>query len=195
MSPGLDFAIVTKNAFQRGARAGLWTACGVGVGLMVHFAYTALFLGSVIKGMGPVLVAVQILGALFLLYVGITILKGLLIQGAHTGKPDQGQKSQSLLQGHPWLQGFLVNVLNPKVGLLSISLFTSYLQKHPAYMMYVLFGVFVLITIGWFSLVALCWTRPGFSAFYQRHQRKMDALMGLFFLFLAGQILFQIARG
>ena len=38
-SPGPDFAIVVRESVAFGRRIGLFTALGVGVGILVHVAY------------------------------------------------------------------------------------------------------------------------------------------------------------
>ena len=45
MSPGPDFAMVSRNSLMRSRRAGVLTAFGIGTGVFVHVAYTILGLG------------------------------------------------------------------------------------------------------------------------------------------------------
>ncbi|MEZ4820474.1 MAG: LysE family transporter [Bdellovibrionota bacterium] len=140
MTPGLDFAIVTQNAIAKGSRAGIWTAFGVAIGLCVHFFYVTLLLQSVSAAMQSWMWCLQFLGALFLLYIAAMIFYDLW-------RPMRSSRQATKLpMQSAWLQGFLTNVLNPKVGLLSISLFSSYLRGHGFVMLYGLYGVFVGMT-------------------------------------------------
>ena len=45
ISPGADFAMVTRTSLMDSRRAGLWVALGIGCGVLVHVAYTLLGLG------------------------------------------------------------------------------------------------------------------------------------------------------
>ena len=45
ISPGPDFAMVSRNGLLRSRRAGVLTAVGIGVGVLVHVCYTLLGLG------------------------------------------------------------------------------------------------------------------------------------------------------
>ncbi len=40
ISPGPDFAIVSRNALALSRRAGILTALGIGLGVLVHVSYT-----------------------------------------------------------------------------------------------------------------------------------------------------------
>ena len=40
ISPGADFAIVTKNSYLYGRKTGICTAWGISLGVLVHVAYT-----------------------------------------------------------------------------------------------------------------------------------------------------------
>lgn len=186
MSPGLDFAVVTKNALTHGVRAGVWTAFGVAVGLTIHFGYTTAFLGSVSITMKAWMWWVQLLGALFLLYLAYLIFRG-WVTGFQPVK-----KQKKLKMEDPWMQGFLTNVLNPKVGLLSISLFSSYIQEHSMIELYQLYGVFIIMTFVWFSFVSIFWNRKWLKSLFDRYQKTITVMMGLYFVFLGGQILYSL---
>ena len=42
ISPGADFAMVTRTSLMESRRAGLWVALGIGCGVLIHVAYTLL---------------------------------------------------------------------------------------------------------------------------------------------------------
>lgn len=45
VSPGPDFVVVTKNTLLGSRAAGVWTALGVGTGILVHVAYSIFGIG------------------------------------------------------------------------------------------------------------------------------------------------------
>lgn len=49
ISPGPDFAMVTRNSLMRSRRAGVLTAWGIGLGVLVHVAYTLVGVGLLIQ--------------------------------------------------------------------------------------------------------------------------------------------------
>ena len=48
-SPGPDFAVVLKESVAHGRRAGLFTAWGVGTGILLHVAYSLLGIGLLVS--------------------------------------------------------------------------------------------------------------------------------------------------
>ena len=48
ISPGADFAMVTRNSYLYGRRAGLLAATGIALGVQVHVMYTMLGVGLLI---------------------------------------------------------------------------------------------------------------------------------------------------
>ena len=49
MSPGPDFAVVTKNSLFGSRITGLYTAIGVGLGIFLHVTYSLVGIGVVIS--------------------------------------------------------------------------------------------------------------------------------------------------
>ena len=49
ISPGADFAMVTRNSLMLSRRSGVLTALGIGLGVTVHVSYTLLGVGLLIR--------------------------------------------------------------------------------------------------------------------------------------------------
>jgi len=49
ISPGADFAMVTRNSMMLSRRAGILTAVGIALGVLVHVAYSLLGVGLIIS--------------------------------------------------------------------------------------------------------------------------------------------------
>ena len=49
ISPGADFAIVTKNSYLYGRSVGVLTAIGIALGVLVHVTYTLVAVAIVMK--------------------------------------------------------------------------------------------------------------------------------------------------
>lgn len=49
IGPGPDFAMVTRNSLVLSRRAGVLTALGIGLGVLVHVSYTILGVGVLIQ--------------------------------------------------------------------------------------------------------------------------------------------------
>ena len=75
MSPGPDFFLVTKNSFGYGRKIGIASALGITVAMMVHATYTILGLAMIIQRLPYLFATIQLLGAVYLAYLGISSLR------------------------------------------------------------------------------------------------------------------------
>lgn len=116
ISPGADFAITTKNSYLYGRGVGLLTATGIALGVLIHVAYTLLFVGAVMKFLPNFLDIIKYIGAVYLIYIGYQT----FIQ-----KPvNQNTDSSPLSHAQALKYGLFTNALNPKTTLFVISTYT-----------------------------------------------------------------------
>lgn len=112
--PGPDFAVVTKNALAAGSWRGGWASAGVACSNAVQ-GTAAAGLGAVIVRVQPLFEAVKWAGVGYLVYLGVRSLR-LAARGQYPpldaggGPPRTGSVA---LAGSR--QGFLSNIINPKV--------------------------------------------------------------------------------
>ena len=53
ISPGPDFAVVIRQSLAYGRAAGVWTAAGIGSGILFHVAYGLFGLGWAVQAFPP----------------------------------------------------------------------------------------------------------------------------------------------
>jgi threonine/homoserine/homoserine lactone efflux protein len=125
ITPGVDFLYVLGRGVTRGVRAGVWAALGIGAGCFVHITAAALGLSAVLATSARAFTAVKWLGAAYLVYVGISMMRRrgpLDLSAAHGAR--QGPMRQIF-----W-QGFATNVLNPKVALFFLAFVPQFIDVH-----------------------------------------------------------------
>jgi len=120
-SPGPDTALILKNSLLGSRKAGLFTALGIVTGNIVYVIVALLGLGLLLTQSGSVYVAVQILGALYLMYLGIKLI--LSKKQNHDATTANGH--HVLKTSTAYLEGFVTNILNPKFVLFLIAVFTQ----------------------------------------------------------------------
>ena len=88
VSPGPDFAVVTRLSIVAGRRAGLWAAAGVAAAIGVYVLVCVLGLSLAIKAMPGLSRLLAIAGALYLAWIGVQCLRssGTLPQAAAPGR-------------------------------------------------------------------------------------------------------------
>lgn len=181
ISPGPDFAIVTRNSLIYSRRIGLMTALGIALGVMVHVTYIVYGLGSIIAQTLWLFMALKFLGAAYLIYIGF---KGVSARKS-TDLPQEitQQKDSTLLSALG--TGFLTNVLNPKCMLFVLSLFTVVIEpKTPTVVLMLYAALFFISTIVWFSIVAVFFSTPHMRHFFSRAKHWIERVTGGFLIVL-----------
>jgi len=110
-TPGQDMLYVVSRSVAQGRLAGVCSALGVCLGILVHTALAALGVGAILHASEALFLALKLAGAAYLVYLGTRLL---LSHGEARG----GSAAGAALSP-PWLvwQGILSNVTNPKMAL------------------------------------------------------------------------------
>ena len=153
MSPGPDFILVTKNTLETSRRAGVFTAIGLGLGILVHVSYSLLGIGLLISQSIVFFNTIKWIGAAYLIYLGWGAL-------THQSKNTSGSEKNTIGKKHlsagaAMRMGFLCNVLNPKASLFFLALFTQVIRPETPPFVQIVYGLYMSIaTIIWFSFVS-----------------------------------------
>jgi threonine/homoserine/homoserine lactone efflux protein len=113
VTPGPDTLYIVGRSTTQGARAGAVAALGIGAGALVHVCAAALGLSAILAASASAFTVVKFAGAAYLVYVGIALIRSKSTLGT---SPARGAEGRSRLRGI-FFQGFLTNVLNPKVAI------------------------------------------------------------------------------
>ena len=74
LAPGTDSLLIMSRSASQGWRAGSVAALGIGTGTFVHIFAAALGLSAVLATSASALMSVKLIGAAYLLYVGVGLL-------------------------------------------------------------------------------------------------------------------------
>ncbi|VVE78966.1 LysE family translocator [Pandoraea sputorum] len=173
ISPGADFAMVTRESWRHGRRAGLWAALGIAAGVQVHVAYTLVGVGLLIVQVPWLFTVIKWIGAAYLVYIGWRTLRdrspvvdvtqeaGTSTLSSESGGADRARWREAF---QAFRTGFFTNALNPKCTLFVVSTFTQVVHPGTGWALGLAYGAFMSVAHwAWFSLVAL-----GFSAGWMR---------------------------
>jgi threonine/homoserine/homoserine lactone efflux protein len=110
--PGPDSLLIMTRSATQGWRAGSAAALGIGAGTMVHVFAAAIGLSAVLATSATAFTVVKYVGAAYILYMAVGLLR------SKKSKPSATVTAVPPLPYRKiFLQGFLTNVLNPKVAL------------------------------------------------------------------------------
>jgi threonine/homoserine/homoserine lactone efflux protein len=122
ITPGADSLYIATRSITQGVRAGVAAALGVSVGCCVHVCTAALGLSAILATSAVAFTAVKFAGAVYLIYVGLSLLRS---------RPASIQ-SLGVIAAVPlrtvFAQGFLTNVLNPKVALFFLAFVPQFIE-------------------------------------------------------------------
>jgi threonine/homoserine/homoserine lactone efflux protein len=113
VTPGPDTLYIVGRGSTLGLRAGAVAALGVGAGILVHICAASLGLSAILAASVTAFTIVKIIGAAYLVYVGVS----LILSKRSPGPRPMASGIRPTAMPGIFFQGFLTNVLNPKVAL------------------------------------------------------------------------------
>lgn len=182
MSPGPDFAIVTKNTLLHSRKAGLLTILGVGAALIIHMTYCVLGLAAVIASSVFLFSLIKFIGAFYLIYLGFVS----LITKQSPSRPmpvGEGMKKTQLSNVTAFRQGFLCNLLNPKATLFFLSLFTLLIHPDTPFMGMMIYAMeIVTVSMLWFCALAFFLSHARVKHYLNKIEKYIVKILGGFLI-------------
>ncbi len=151
ISPGPDNIYVLMQSIVNGKKYGLATIAGLMSGCLVHTTLVAFGVSAIIKQSELLFFIIKLLGALYVFFLAYKVWRSeASIQLSNTAE------KKSL--GQLFRQGFIMNVLNPKVSIFFLAFFPGFLfsdQLSSVTQFYVLGFLFILISFFVFGGIAI----------------------------------------
>lgn len=184
LTPGPDVLYIVSSALKSGVRAGIVAALGIVSGCFVHVFAAALGVSALLATSAAAFTVLKWLGAAYLLWMGVKLLLGK--GGASVVPAASARQGAPVDLGRVFRQGFLTNVLNPKVALFFLAFVPQFIapgteDKVTAFLLLgLLFNVNSLpINFGYAWLAGWAARRVGVV---QRAMHWMDRAAGVMFI-------------
>jgi len=188
ISPGPDLVLISSYSSTRGFKAGLMLAIGVFIAGVIQTLLVAFGLGQLMQALPMVALAIKLLGALYLAWLGCKMLKSWY---ANNWAQAEAVSVPAINNLNLVSKGLLNNLLNPK-ALLFFSLFlpqfinTSQPISMQIFILGMLLSLFALAMNMFFALFFSSLGRVlGQKLKLGRH---IDGLLGLIFVGLATRL-------
>ena len=186
MSPGPDTAIIFHQSFAKGRSQGILTAVGIGFGIFIHCLFAISGITLLIYSSEEAKFFIKCLGALYLLYLGISFF---------ISKKSSKSDETKVIFNNPFVIGLVTNLLNIKAFLFTVSLF-SFINLDPSSLMSLIYlFYFPLITAAWFSFVTYALTHNSMGDIYNKHSDNIQLASSAFIAGLGLLILLQTLYG
>ncbi|WP_439661015.1 LysE family translocator [Lentzea sp. HUAS TT2] len=152
VTPGVDAFLLLRTSLRSGTRAGLLALGGIHAAAAVQVALVISGLGVLLAQYPVVLTALRWIGAGYLLYLAISITRGLIKRSG--GEPEE------VMSSRPFRQGFLTNITNPKMILFSLAFLPQFIGSgEPAPQLAMLAVVFLGLAAVWELMIVLAASR------------------------------------
>jgi threonine/homoserine/homoserine lactone efflux protein len=169
VSPGPDNILAIGRGLSQGRAAAVLSSIGAGLGIMLHTTAAALGLTLVIQASPVAFLAVKLVGAAYLLWLGF---RALVSRNLISFTPTAQQSLPRV-----FATGLLSNVLNPKPGLFVLAFIPQFVSatRGPVHVQMLVYGaIFALLTAVIFSVLGCYAAR--LSSWLERRPRATQWL-------------------
>ncbi|MDN3543159.1 LysE family translocator [Kinneretia asaccharophila] len=159
IAPGPDSILIMTRSATQGWRAGSAAALGIGAGTCVHVLAAALGLSALLAASSWAFTLLKWVGAAYLVWIGLQMLLARRRRdGEAASTSGEAAASVALPLRKVFVQGFLSNVLNPKVALFFLAFVPQFIAPdapHKALAFIVLGAIFNFNGMLWCHFLAL----------------------------------------
>ena len=180
-SPGPSVVVILGFGFSGGRKSGISASIGHGLGVFCYAILCAFGLGFLIEIYDTFFTLVQFLGAFFLLYLSFIIIKGSIVEKktSHNAINIDSEKNR-------FIEGFLIAILNPKIAVFFLSLFSQFLSSEQTHITHLFMAILAggIDTIVYCIIVILASTK-GTASFLENYGSKVSLIFGIMLIFLS----------
>jgi threonine/homoserine/homoserine lactone efflux protein len=180
VTPGPDTALTIRNTLLGGRPSGVSTALGVVSGQACWTLAASAGVAALIVASEPAFLALKLVGAAYLVYLGLQALAAALLPGRIREAPSDGAGAARLSGRTAYRQGLLSDLGNPKAG----AFFTSILPQFApdsggAFWVMLALGLLMCaMTLAWLALYATAVAKAGDVLRRPRVRRTIEGVTG-----------------
>jgi threonine/homoserine/homoserine lactone efflux protein len=147
--PGADMALVMRNVLSLGRPRTMLTIAGIACGCVIHATASALGMSAVLATSATAFTVMKTAGAAYLVWIGVQSFRPPAAVVASGGS--RGTRATA-----PFAQGFLTNVLNPKVAIFYLTFLPQFIAPGEPVLRRSLFlaGIHIAMGVAWLSAYA-----------------------------------------
>ncbi len=205
VTPGPDFFLVSQVAVSHSRRDAMMAVIGITIGVAVWALLALLGLKILVDQFPWIQTILFIAGGSYLSYLGYILIRSGFVQyrakKADMAKIENGEtvepeiKIEKRFKNKLLLKGLITNLANPKALIYFGSVFVLYVGENVSNMMRVeIFVLVIILTLLWFTLVAILFSMPKPKAIYQNISAYIDGGTGILFLLFGLMLIYQAVQ-
>lgn len=182
ITPGADMAVVTRITLVHGKRAAWLASLGIVTGLLCWALASTMGLAALLHASATAYTGFRVVGAAYLIWLGIQSLRGAHGRAGHGGVQDVPAVVPAADIGGTaaYRQGLLSNLLNPKVGVFYSTFLPQFIAPGDPVVAtsLLLAGIHIIMGVVWLFAYAAMVARAGDVLRRPRVRIQMERLTG-----------------
>jgi cysteine/O-acetylserine efflux protein len=171
-TPGPTNIVILSTVHNSGTKKAMEYTYGATIAFGLLLVISAMLNTMLITVIPKILIVMQIIGSVYMLYLAYQIYK------MDTSKPTVNQTAT-------FMSGFLMQFLNPKVVLFTMTVIPSFILPYYTAVSAVTISVIVITIIGFLAFVIWVLFGTIFKKFLQNHKKTVNVIMALFLIYAA----------
>lgn len=171
-TPGPTNIVILSTVHNSGTKKAMEYTYGATIAFGLLLVISAMLNTMLITVIPKILIVMQIIGSVYMLYLAYQIYK------MDTSKPTVNQTAT-------FMSGFLMQFLNPKVVLFTMTVIPSFILPYYTAMSAVTISVIVITIIGFSAFIIWVLFGTIFKKFLQNHKKTVNVIMALFLVYAA----------
>jgi RhtB (resistance to homoserine/threonine) family protein len=190
ITPGLDTVLVIRNTSRGGWKDGVTSSFGICSGLFVHATLSAVGISFILVQSAWLFQTVKIIGAAYLIYLGICSLRSGWKAGSLGITANQVSDNQFDMK-RSFSEGFLSNVLNPKTAIFYLAFLPQFINPEGSAITqsFILAGIHFILAMVWQSSLAFVMERAKSWLAKPKTNQWLQSLTGCVMVGLGLQLL------
>lgn len=171
-TPGPTNIVILSTVHNLGTKKAMEYTYGATIAFGLLLFISAILNTLLVTVIPKILIVMQIIGSIYMLYLAYQIYK------TDTSKPIVNQTGT-------FMSGFLMQFLNPKVVLFTMTVIPSFILPYYTAMVAVSISVIAITLIGFLAFITWVLFGTIFKRFLQKHKKMVNVMMALFLAYAA----------
>lgn len=191
MLPGPNTVVVSWQSATRSRREGLLTVAGVVVASLIWVALALWGVGALLLEAGWLYRTLRLVGAAYLVYVGIRMVRA----GFRQGAGEMAAAPPRIFGKSPFVMGLTTTLSNPKSAVFWTSAFLLAVPPHaPGWVYAAILAIIAVQSSAWYGFLALFFSTGFARAQYLRLARRLDLFAGAVMIALGLKLADEVRR-
>ncbi len=179
LSPGPDFILVIKSGVNNKKQHAIGIAIGIAIANAFYITLCLIGVGSILASSIIIMTTLKIAGGMFLTYLGVKTIMAKKADYAFLNDSINSKVNSNSSIYKEFITGFSSSILNPKLPLFYLSLFTLVLNNEVGLWFKILLGIWMsLLVFIWDSFIIFILSRKNVRAVFNKISYYTDKITG-----------------